>query len=355
MATAISSAPLESSRPSVEIDGRANATLEAALVSYELTDSLESMARAELVFGNWGGADQPGFQHFDRQVLEFGKPIKIKKDDAILFEGRITAISADFPEGQPPQIGVLAEDRLQDLRMTRRTRCFTQKSLGDVARSIAGDHGLQAQISANAPAVPVLAQLNQSDLAFLTDIARRFDADIYVEGMTLHVVPTRDHQTVKLAWAGTLRSFNVVADLAHQRTGVVASGWNVGAKEGVSHRADKAAASGEIGQDEAGADILQRSFGVRVDTLAHSLPANASEARQIAEAGFRHMARTFVTGEGVCETDPLIRAGAKLELSGLGALFDGTYRAIAVSHIFDPENGARSEFRCNRPGLGRPQ
>jgi uncharacterized protein len=355
MATNIARLPLQPSRPTVEIDGQRAAVLEAALVSYELTDSLESMARAELVFGNWGGADKPGFQHFDRKTVEFGKGIKVKKGDDILFEGRITAICAEFPEGSPPQIGIFAEDRLQDLRMTRRTRCFAQKSLGDVARSIANDHGLQAQVSATAPSVPLLAQLNQSDLAFLTEIARRFDADIYVAGKTLHVVPSRDHAVAKLAWAGTLRSFNVCADLAHQRTAVVASGWDVRAKAGVSHKAQKAAVSRELGQDEAGADILQRAFAARVDTIAHNLPTNASEARQIAEAGFRHMARTFVTGEGVCETDPKVRAGAKLELTGLGPLFDGTYRATAVSHLFDPEHGARSEFRCNRPGLGRPQ
>ncbi len=355
MATNVARLPIRSARPTIEIDGQRAAVLEAALVSYELTDSLESMARAELVFGNWGGADKPGFQHFDRRTIDFGKPIKVKKGDELLFDGRITAITAEFPEGVPPQIGVLAEDRLQDLRMTRRTRSFAQKSLGDVARSIATDHGLQAQISSTAPAVPLLAQVNQSDLAFLTDIARRFDADIYVEGTNLHVVPSRDHAVVKLAWAGTLRAFSVTADLAHQRTAIVASGWDVKAKAAVSHKAEKSAVSGELGRDEAGADILQRAFGTRVDTLAHSLPANNSEARQLAEAGYRHMARSFVTGEGVCETDALVRAGAKMELTGLGPLFDGTYRATSVTHLFDPEHGARSAFRCNRPGLGRPQ
>ncbi|MEY2925758.1 MAG: hypothetical protein RL367_235, partial [Pseudomonadota bacterium] len=241
MATNIAHLPIRSPRPTIEIDGQRIAVLDAALMSYELTDSVESMARAELIFGNWGGADKPGFQHFDRKTIEFGKAIKIKMGDDLLFEGRISAISGVFPEGTPAQIGILAEDRLQDLRMTRRTRCFAQKSLGDVARSIASDHGLQAQVSATAPSVPLLAQLNQSDLAFLTETARRFDADLYVEGKNLHVVPSRDHPAARLAWAGTLRSFNVTADLAHQRTAVTASGWDVKAKQAISHMAEKPA------------------------------------------------------------------------------------------------------------------
>jgi len=355
MATAVQSQPMQSSRPSIEIDGKPQPRLEAALVSYELADRIDSMARAELCFGNWGGEDQPGFQHFDRKTIEFGKALVVKQGDAKLFEGRITAIAAEYPEGATPQISVLAEDRLQDLRMTRRTRCFAQASLADVARSIAQDHGLTPQVDVNAPTVPLLAQLNQSDLAFLTDTARRYDADVHVEGQTLIVAAARQFTAAKLAWAGTLRSFSVIADLANQRSAVVAAGWDVARKEGVSHRAAKDAAIQEIGQDDAGGDILSRALGDRVETLAHQLPANESEARQVAEAAYRHMARNFVTGEGVCETSALIRAGAKLELAGLGPLFDGTYRAMSVTHLFDPEHGARSEFRCNRAGLGRAQ
>ncbi len=354
MAAEIARLPSRPARPTIEIDGRRNAVLEAALLSYELGDSLESMARAELTFGNWGGEDQAGFQHFDRRTLEFGKALKVSMNDATLFEGRITALGADYPEGAPPTVTILAEDRLQDLRMTRRTRCFSRASLGDVVRRIASDHGLQADVRVSAPAVPLLAQLNQSDLAFLFDTARRFDADIHISGTSLKALPARSDQAVKLAWAGTLRAFNVLADLAGQRSAVVASGWDVARKQGISQRGAKAAIEAELGTDQAAADILSAALSERVDTLAHGLPRSTDEARQLAEASYRHMARSFLTGEGQCETDPAVRVGAKLELSGLGPLFDGSYRAISVTHLFDPDGGARTEFRCNRPGLGKP-
>lgn len=354
MAAEISRLPSRPARPTIEVDGKRNAVLEAALLSYELSDSLESMARAELTFGNWGGEKEPGFQHFDRRTLEFGKSLKISMSDSILFEGRITALGADYPEGAAPTVTVLAEDRLQDLRMTRRTRCFSQASLGDIVRRIASDHGLQPEVRINAPSVPLLVQLNQSDLAFLFDTARRFDVDINVSGTSLKALPSRSEQAVKLAWAGTLRSFTVLADLAGQRSAVVASGWNVARKQGISQRGAKAAIQSEIGSDQPAADILPGALGERVDTLAHAVPRSTDEARQLADASYRHMARSFVTGEGQCETDPAVRVGAKLELKGLGPLFDGNYRAISVTHLFDSDRGARTEFRCNRPGLGRP-
>ena len=52
--------PSRPARPTIEVGGRQNETLEAALLAYSLTESLDGMAHAELRFGNWGGAERPG-------------------------------------------------------------------------------------------------------------------------------------------------------------------------------------------------------------------------------------------------------------------------------------------------------
>jgi phage protein D len=345
--------PVRAARPAVSIDGNRQTELEARLVRYALTDSLDGMARAELCFGNWGGGDRPGFQYFDRRLLDFGKRLNVSIGSDSLFEGRISAIAAEYPEGATPEIRVHAEDKLQALRMTRRSRVFERASLGSIARCIASDHGLTADVAVEGELAPVIAQLNQSDLAFLIDLARAADAEVRVIGNRLVVVRSGGGAALGLAWAGTLRRFEVIADLAHQRSAIVASGWDVAARAGISHRADVAAIRSELGNDEAGGDILTRTLGARTDTIAHGCPATAAEARQLAESTYRHAARGFVTGEGLCESDPRLRVGGTLEISGLGPLFDGVYRATAVCHRFDSEEGARSEFRCDRPGMGR--
>lgn len=344
--------PSRSARPTIEIGGEQQTRLEAALLGYALSDGIDSMANAELRFGNWGG-EQPGFQWFDRRVLDFGKEIAVKQEGEVLFAGRITAINAHYPQGRPPEVSVFAEDRLQDLRMSRRTRSFAAASLADIARTIASDHGLQADVSVSGPAWKALAQVAQSDLAFLIDLARREDAMVWIDRGRLVVKRTRDVPAVSVAWAGTLRSFDVSADLATQRTALLASGWNVADKKVARHEADKAALGNELGQDEAGGEILQQAFGARKDQIAHLVPSNDAEARTLAEAGYRHLARDFVVGEGECETDPLLRVGAKLSLTGLGPLFDGDYRIRTRTHLFDTAEGARTQFTCDRAGLGR--
>jgi phage protein D len=345
--------PIRAAKPAISVDGNRQTELEARLVSYALTDSLDGMARAELCFGNWGGSNSPGFQYFDRRLLDFGKRLNVSIGNDSLFEGRISAIAAEYPEAAAPEIRVHAEDRLQALRMTRRSRTFEQASLGSIARRIASDHGLSADVAVEGESAPVIAQLNQSDLAFLVDLARATDVEVRVLGDRLVVARSGSGSALGLAWAGSLRRFDVIADLAHQRSAIVASGWDVAARAGISHRADVAAIRSELGNDESGSDILTRTLGDRTDTMAHGCPATAAEARQLAEASYRHAARSFVTGEGLCESDPRLRVGGKLELSGLGPLFDGVYRATAVCHLFDSEEGARSEFRCDRPGMGR--
>lgn len=346
--------PMRPARPTIEIDGKRADVLESALMTMELADSVEGMANAALTFGNWGGSETPGFQHFDRKTIDFGLPIKVKLGDDLLFLGRISAIVADFPDGRPPTVGVLAEDRLQDLRMARRTRTFEQKSIGDVVRTIASDHGLTPKIDFSGTTQPVIAQVNQSDLALLHDLARREDVAVWIEDRDLHIDKLRPATRVDLRWAGSLREFRVEADLAGQRTALVASGWNVADKATASDKAGDSAISGEMGGDSGGATILQSAFGARVDTIAHALPRNGSEARAIAEASFRHMARGFVKGDGIAEAKAAIRVGATLAMTGLGPLFDGSYRTTSVLHRFDQAAGMRTEFTCERAGIGRP-
>jgi phage protein D len=347
---------VEESRPSIEIDGKRDATLTAGLMTMDVIESSEGLARCDLMFGNWGGADSGGFQHFDRKLLEFGKRIGIKVGDALLFSGAISAISASFPEGKTPQIGVCAEDRLQDLRMTRRTRSFADATLADVLQRIAGDHGLQTQIDLSGETYKHLAQVNQSDLAFIRDLARREDAQIWIDDMKLWAAQRarRNAPTLQLGWAGDLREFHVSADLAHQRTRLVGAGWSVADKRAATHSADEAAIRAELNGAPSGAQTLQQAFGARIDTLAHALPAVDAEARAFAEASFRHMARRFIVGHGVAKTKPELRVGAKLAIKGIGPLFEGDYTVTEVQIRFDAKKGLRTEFCCDRPAIGRP-
>jgi phage protein D len=124
-------------------------------------------------------------------------------------------------------------------------------------------------------------------------------------------------------------------------------------KRASKHEADEAAIRAELNGGTSGAQTLRRAFGERVDTLAHAVPAVDAQARAVAEASFRHIARRFLVGRGVAETTAALRVGARVRIKGVGPLFEGEYVVTDTQILFDASLGLRTEFLCDRPAIGR--
>jgi uncharacterized protein len=351
-----STTTLRISRPTIVVDGQDRPTLASGLLSLLIIEDTQGLYRCEMVIGNWGSLNNRiGYLYFDRQVLDFGKGLKVKVENDTLFDGRIMALEGRFPEGSPPTLVVLTEDRFQDLRMTRRTRTFDNISDSSLLSQIASDHGLSPNVNLSGPTHKVLAQVNQSDLAFARERARAAGAELWIDGTTLHASNRagRAGDTLNLAHGSNLREFNVIADLARQRTAVVASGWDVSGKQAISYEAGSSLISGDLNGDQSGMSLLQSSLGERKETLAHTVPLASDEAQAVAEAYCRTMAWRFVVGHGVTETDARLHVGTTVNLSNLGSLFNGRYYVTEVRHKFDTLHGLHSEFTAERPGIGQ--
>jgi len=347
-------------RPVVTVAGQTQTLLGDRLLGACVEEDVQGLYRAELTIANFDRVnDGFGFVYFDRTILDFGKALTIQMGAGTaaetVFNGSITALEGRFPHVRPPEILVKAEDRLQDLRMTRRTRTFENLSDADLFQQIASQHGLQANIDASGPSYPVLAQLNQSDLAFMRERARAVDAELWVDGSQLSVVSRKKRQAnaFTLTYGQGLFEFMCMADLADQATGFTASGWDVPGKQALSYRATATALAGELNQDQGGSDILNQAFGQREQQVVHELPFTSQETQALAEAHYLRWARRFVTGTGVADGDGRIQAGSRLTLNGLGTLFEGEFYVVAARHVFDPKIGYRTWFAVERPGIGQ--
>src|SRR5262245_28047270 len=347
---------LASARPAFAVAGRDEPKLDAGLLRLTCGETEAGLSHCEAEFSNWGDHDgATGFTWFDRRTLEFGSDFVVRIGDVTVFDGRIMALDARFPALAPPTLVVQAEDRLQDLRMTRRTRCFERESDADIVRRIASDHGLSADVGLSGPAQAVLAQINQSDLAFLRARALAADADLWLDGKTLHAAAraSRTDAQLELVHGARLRSFEVSADLAHQRTAVVCAGWDVAAKAAIAAEATDSAIQGEASSGTSGPALLREKLGERRDTVAHAVPFDDGAARQCAEAHLRAAARRFVRGRGVSDADARVRVGRRITLSGLGPPFSGRDDVVGVCHRFDAARGLLPEFVVERAWIGR--
>lgn len=347
-----------SARPAIEVDGQARARLDAGLIRLAVRDGVDGLTSCEAEFGNWGVGEQEqlGYLWFGRDVLEFGKSLRIKLGDQVLFDGRILAIEATFPPTSAPTIVVRADDRLQDLRMTRRTRHFEGVSDADVVRQLANDHGLQADVNINGPTWPLLVQGNESDLAFLRRRMLAADADLSLRDGKVRVRSRaqRTEPDLTLTRGNQLRNIKLSADLAHQRTAITCSAWDVSGKQAASETAEAACLGNEARDGDSGPQVLQQALGARKDTVAHRLPAGSAGARSEAESHFRLIARRFVMGVGEADADTRLCPGARVNLQGLGPLFNGAYGVNDVIHRFDQQRGLRTEFTVERAWIGRP-
>lgn len=343
-------------RPTITIAEQDQPALAQGLLSLLIVENTSGLYRCEARFGNWGSRNNAvDFLYFDRSLLDFGKALKIKLGTTAIFEGRITGLEAQFPEGRPPQITVLAEDRFQDLRMTRRTRTFAEVTEANVITQIANEHGLSPDVDVTGPQHKVLAQVNQSDLAFLRERVRAIDAELWMEGNKLHAKSRvrRNEGRLELTYGTQLCEFSALADLSGQRTAVSVNGWEVASKNGIKHEATETVINGELNGDVSGVSILASAFGGRKEALAHTVPLTNQEAQAEADTFFKMSARRFVLGRGVAETDSRLRVGNYVELKSLGPLFSGKYYLSEVRHVFDGAKGIRTEFTGERPGIGR--
>jgi phage protein D len=348
---------LSSIRPRILIDGQHFPALDARILSLRVEQSTGDLAYCELRYALAGTLPGDLIADVSEFSNQFGIEMTMPGGDQPIFSGRVTSLQMSYPADQPPFMTLILEDRLRELRMTRRTRVFNEVSDTDVIELTANQHGLPItlQISGDSPIREVTVQANETDLEFLRERARRIGAELWIEDATLVVRSRESWDTASplvLSYGERLKHFTVLADLTDQRTALHVTGWDVGEKSMIGSTAEAASNTTGLNHGLSGSALLNQVMGSRQQRIVHTNPLTMTEAGVIARARFEQTARRFVTGHGAAEGSPAIRVGRVLELKGLGKLFDGQYYCVKVRHLFDLQEGYRTEFAVERADLG---
>jgi uncharacterized protein len=357
----LSELALYAARPTLRVNGAEDERVSGLLTAMDMVERESGLSTLELRFSNiaagrTGGSD---FAFEDEAALKLGDRIAIYGGDERgpmeIFSGFVTALEAEFSEEGSPVLTALAEDKLQDARMKRRTRTYDDQSIADIARSLARDLGLTPRINGFTGHVGVQVQLNESDLAFLRRLLARYDGDLQVVGDELHVSPRGEVQRgrLELALRSQLRRARVLADLAHQVSEVTVTGWNPVQGQRLTGRTSSGRDRGP-GRGRAGADLLSQTLGPRSHQIGHLAVATSGEADAVALTAFDQRRRRFVTVDGTAEGNPALRVGTHVELRGLGPRFSNTYYVVACRHRFDLQQGYETDFTGECGFFGEP-
>ena len=351
-----------STSPVFTVDDEDRGELARDLVFLQVEESTNGLKNLRARFGAIGrdnGGETEQLQYMDGRILDFGKSLKVAigslQGQRTIFDGFISALEISFDEGEEPEVCICAEDRLMDLRMTRRMRTYEEMSDAEIASEIAGEHGLTPEVDVDGPTYDRIQQWNMSDLAFLRDRARLLQADVWVDGDTLYFKSRdrRDTSAVTLVRGNEIIAVQACADLAHQRTAVRVSGYDANNREVIDEEAGADVVQGEISGGRSGPQVLDLAFGERVSHRVREVPLDSSEAGDWARAEMLRRARKFVIVSGISDGTPDMIVSSKLTLERMGPVFDGdSYYVTHVRHTYDSSSGHRTHFEAEKAALG---
>lgn len=356
--TALTRRAVTNPRPLVKIDGQRFDKVDELLLAMDMREQEGGLSALELRLSNIasdadGGA---GFAFEDEHEIRLGSTITVSAGDSSepqeIFRGIVTGLEAEFPATHPPELLLLAEDALQQSRMTRRSQVYRDMSVADIVNQIAQRLSLQAEVSGLRSPTGTWVQLNESDLAFLRRLLRRVDADLQIVEDRLEAAPISEvqRQAIAMELSEDLRSVRFIADLAHQVTAVTSAGWNPLTGREVSGRG-RGVNLGP-GRGRRGASLLQETLGERVEHVGHIAVITDDEAQALADTVFDQRARRFVRAEGTATGHPSIRVGAHLQLGGISRRFENTYYVVSTHHRYDLMQGYMTDFKAESAALG---
>lgn len=347
-------------RPTLRLDGQESVRLNALLRRMDMREQEGGLAALELCFANWESSESggAGYAFEDEALLKLGARISVHAGAVSapqeIFRGRISALELALCGDGAPELVVLAEDALQGARLQRRIQVHEHLKIADLVPSVAASLSLTPHVTGFTDDIGTWVQFNESDLAFLRRLLRRYDGDLQVVGADLQVSPRAEvrRNAIELQFGGQLQRVRVSADLAHQVTAVSVSGWN--ARDGAAVQARATSAELGPGSGRSAAQLLADTFGEREEHIGHLAVATDAEARAIAAAAFAERARGFVRVDGRAQGNPALRVGSELTLAHVSPRFDNRYYVTRCCHRYDLADGYVTDFGAESAYLGNP-
>jgi uncharacterized protein involved in type VI secretion and phage assembly len=278
----------------------------------------------------------------DDARFKLGAPITVKLAKAIggqpgdVFDGEITTVEAELGSalgGDPVlELTVTAHDRSHRMHRKTTTRTFRQTTVTDVARKMAGEHGVKVGKLANLPggSAEERHQVGETDWEYLSRLVSGHGGELDVAAGALHIIdPTKSKSAAaELVYGQTLQRFRPRVSALGQAATVNVRGWDVKKKAAIAKsgtpKASTTTQDSSVNGAVSGSQVLLATTHVSTD----------AEADARAKAAAQQLGRERVQASAVAQGDPLLLAGEYVTVSGVGTRFGGTHRIVSAIHSY---------------------
>lgn len=286
--------------------------------------------------------DRGTLKVIDDTRFDLGKPVTVKLAKAVggspaeVFNGEITSIEAEFgtrPGGEPVlELVVTAHDNSHRMHRKTTTRTFRQMTVTDVARKMAGEHGLAVGTLANVPggAAEERHQVGETDWAFLSRLVALHGGELDVAAGKLHIIdPAKTKSAAaELVYGETLERFRPRVSSLGQAATVNVRGWDVKKKAAIAKtgtpKASTTVQDAKVNGAVSGSKVLVATAPISTD----------AEGDAAAKSIAMHLGHERVQAEALAQGDPLLLAGEYVTISGVGTRFGGTHRIVSAVHSY---------------------
>jgi phage protein D len=293
----------------------------------------------------------PNFQLVDGTLFDVGAKIELtfaaasSSPPADGFTGEVATIAPQF-EAEGCVLVVRGYDVSHKLNRSRRTRTFQDMTASDIAAKIIGEAGLTADVQATRDVYPFEQQSSETDWDYLWRLARRVSYEVACADGKIHFRPpgTSAGSAVKLEWGHDLRAFHPRATAVAQVEKVTVSGWDPHAKRRVTADAQTAKLDSSIGLQR---DKVSQGLGGGTIAVSDQIVTSQGEADALAQSTLDRLANAWLEAEGVCQGNPRVRAGSKVQITGVGTRFGGEYLVTKSTHVMRGQKGYETEFEIS--------
>jgi phage protein D len=292
------------------------------------------------------GEDQP----IDQHPFDIGKQLEVKlgaRDQVTtttLFKGQIVSLELNFGAGGI-ELLVRGFDRSHALIRSRRVRTFQNQTSSDIVEKIVKEAGFDAHCDASGDPHEFMQQDNETDWDFIWRLAERVGFEFVVEDTVAHFRKQAADDPVQLQWPQTLRSFSPRVTATQQVQEVTLAAQDPKTKQAIEVTASIPQQIAKIGVDRS---TVAGAFGGGQVHIATEPVKSQAEGTAVAQALLDKLANGYIAAEGVSDGNPSIKAGAAIQVTGLGQRYSGTYRVAAATHVL--RGGSTYETRfANSP------
>ena len=245
--------------------------------------------------------------------------------------------------GAPDRISIRARSAQMSKSLRERTsRSYHDTTVGDVVRQIAAANGLPIKIAPELAAKPVqhIDQTTESDLHFLTRLARQHDAVATVKKGTLVFLRTNSRTT---ASGQELGAVHITRSSGDQHRWHTADRTSYTAVRAYWHDGKSARRKGVVAGN--GSDGSTKTLKDTYATQADALDAAKAELQRV-DRGAATLSLTLALGRPqLMPQSPVTVAGFKPEIDGEGWLVKSVEHSIG-------DGGYTTKLECERLGSG---